>query len=388
MCIINLIGKLAVEERHKWASLWALPSISQTEEAKNLAATVPSPPNTIITPQLQTTPSALNSQPTTVNASALMGSQSPPTSSIRPQPQATPFALNSQPTTVNALALVGPTAMSPQFQTTPSAASTFHDPAMPQSGVAQSPRPVSPMTQFLESTSPLDSFNWAEDMYNGMSKSLNSFDFSGINFSSNPSSDSRPVFGMDQHWNLSGGSIAPINSMSNTTFPSALPMLTMSTTTSADSANIPINSMFNTTFPSALPMSTTTTADANGPVLALNPTTNASINSMSNTTFPSALPMSTTTIADANGPVLALNTTTNMLPSGITDGTDGTTKEDDKFKKRKSYEERNAHCILPEGSRCPRKSRRIEGAENEKTAGPKKRNANVNKKGKGSKGKK
>ena len=155
-----------------------------------MAATVPSPPNTIITPQLQTTPSALNSQPTTVNASALMGSQSPPTSSIRPQPQATPFALNSQPTTVNALALVGLTAMSPQFQTTPSAASTFHDPAMPQSGVAQSPRPVSPMTQFLESTSPLDSFNWAEDMYNGMSKSLNSFDFSGINFSSNPSSDS------------------------------------------------------------------------------------------------------------------------------------------------------------------------------------------------------
>jgi hypothetical protein len=102
--------------------------------------------------------------------------------------------------------------------------------------------------------------------------------------------------------------------------------------------------------------------------------------------------MSTTTIAGAsdfiplNSPPsdLALGTATNTLPSG----TCGTTKEDDKSKKRKSYEEQNAHCILPDGSRRPRKSRRIEGAEDENMAGPKKRDANANKKGKGSKGKK
>ena len=72
---------------------------------------------------------------------------------------------------------------------------------------------------------------------------------------------------------------------------------------------------------------------------------------------------------------------------GVIDGTDEMNKEgDDISKKHKSYEEQNAHCILPEGSRRARKGRHIEGAEDENTAGPKKRNANVNKKGK--KGKK
>ena len=40
--------------------------------------------------------------------------------------------------------------------------STFnsHDPAMSQNGVAQCPRADSPMMQFLNSTSCLDSYNW------------------------------------------------------------------------------------------------------------------------------------------------------------------------------------------------------------------------------------
>src|SRR5271168_2706295 len=62
------------------------------------------------------------------------------------------------------------------------------------------------------------------------------------------------------------------------------------------------------------------------------------------------------------------------------------TDGDDKSKKHKSYEEQNAHCILPEGSRRARKGRCIEGAEDENAAGltVKKRNA----KEKGSRGKK
>lgn len=74
-----------------------------------------------------------------------------------------------------------------------------------------------------------------------------------------------------------------------------------------------------------------------------------------------------------------------MNTSGVTNGTDlPSQQENDKSKKRKTYEERNSHCILPEGSRRNRKPRLTEGAEDENT-GPKKRNAN--KKGK-SKGKK
>ena len=62
------------------------------------------------------------------------------------------------------------------------------------------------------------------------------------------------------------------------------------------------------------------------------------------------------------------------------------TDRNDKSKKRKSYEEQNAHCILPEGSRRAHKGHRIEGAEDENAAGQtvKKQNA----KEKGSRGKK
>lgn len=78
-----------------------------------------------------------------------------------------------------------------------------------------------------------------------------------------------------------------------------------------------------------------------------------------------------------------LNTATNTSPSV----SDGMSKEDDKSRKRKTYEEQNTHCILPEGSRRDRKkSRRTVGAEDENTPGLKKQN--VNKKGKGTKGKK
>lgn len=65
-----------------------------------------------------------------------------------------------------------------------------------------------------------------------------------------------------------------------------------------------------------------------------------------------------------------------------TNGASGTSQQDDKSKKRKTYEERNSHHILPEGSRRIRKSRHIEDAEDENT-GPKKQSAN--KKGKGKK---
>jgi len=75
-----------------------------------------------------------------------------------------------------------------------------------------------------------------------------------------------------------------------------------------------------------------------------------------------------------------------MLPSGATDVSGMCREEDERSKKRKTYEEQNAHCILPEGSqRTRKKGRRTEGAEGEITTGPKKRNAN--KKGNGSKGK-
>ena len=78
-----------------------------------------------------------------------------------------------------------------------------------------------------------------------------------------------------------------------------------------------------------------------------------------------------------------LNTATNTLPNV----SDGMSKEDDKSRKRKTYKEQNTHCILLEGSRCEcKKSCRTTGAEDENTPGVKKQN--MNKKGKGSKGKK
>jgi hypothetical protein len=176
------------------------------------------------------------------------------------------------------------------------------------------------------------------------------FDFSAMTFSSVPSSDLGPLFQMDQDWNASGTSL--LDPMAPA-LPTSAPPTSTTTNTFPSGTIVPNLSMSNTTNPPLPPLTSTT---ANG-------------------------------FIPANSTGLALNTATNM--SGVTDGTDGTSMEgDDNSKKRKSYEERNAHCILPEGSRRARKGRRIEGAENENTAGPKKRNANVNKKGKGGKGKK
>ena len=474
---LNLIRKLAVEERHRRASLWAQPSTtSQTDATSPVASSQyqptmenpsalmvdsQSPPTAITSPQnqnlatvpslrvvassqyqttmvntsapvgLQSPPTAINSpqnqnlatvpslvassqfQTTMVNPSAPVGSQSPPTAITSPQNQnlatvPSLFASSQYQTTmVNTSAPVGsqspPTAItspqnqnlatvpslvassqspltaiiSPQVQTTTfdiqqptfdiqQPTFNFHDPAMLQNGVAQHPGSESPMTNFLNSTSRLDSYNWG-GLGDNTSMSFNSsdpFDFSAMNFSSVPSS---PLFGMDQQWK---------------------------TNTLGANLNASSTSLLNPIAP-ALPTSappTSTTADG------FIPANSTSIHSMSNNTMDShlhsAIPTSappTSTTADgfipANSTGLALNTATNMLC--VTDGTDGMSKEeDDNSKKRKSYEERNAHRILPEGSRRQRKSRRIEGAEDENKAGPKKRNANVNKKGKGSKGKK
>jgi hypothetical protein len=89
-------------------------------------------------------------------------------------------------------------------------------------------------------------------------------------------------------------------------------------------------------------------------------------------------PQNDTAANGFNSDYSALNTATNSMPCSE--------QGDDKSKKRKTYEEQNAHCILPEGSLRARKGRRIVGAEDENTDGPKKRNAKG--KGKGSRGKK
>ena len=186
-----------------------------------------------------------------------------------------------------------------------------------------------------------------------MSMSSDLFNFSGMNSSSVPSFDPGPLFGMDQHWKTN-------------------------------------------TLGANMNASETSLRDPIAP--AMSSITNGFMFSNDTTALPTSAPPTSTTTDGfilANSTV-ALNTATNKLR--VSDGTaqystDGKSKEvDDNSKKRQSYEERNAHCILPEGSRRARKSRRIEGAEEENTAGragpAKKRNTNTNKKGKGSKGKK
>ena len=86
MCL-NPIRKLAIEEQHRQASLWAQPSISETDAMKDLAA---------ITPNLATVPNPI-----------MVGSQSPPTAIFSPQSQnlgmgPSPIAsLHCQPTMEN-----------------------------------------------------------------------------------------------------------------------------------------------------------------------------------------------------------------------------------------------------------------------------------------------
>ena len=169
-----------------------------------------SPPTTIISPQNQNlamvpSPIAnLHCQPTVENPSApVVGSQSPLTTIIIPQNQNPSMVPSPIVSSQNPFGLVVGL-QSPKTTAFNIQQSTFnsHDLAMSQNGVAQHPMEDSPMMQFLNSTSCLDSYNQG-GLGDNMSVPFNpsySFDFSAINFSSVPSLDSGPFFGMDQYW--------------------------------------------------------------------------------------------------------------------------------------------------------------------------------------------
>src|SRR6202522_1646580 len=251
---IKLIGVLAIKERHGRASLWAQPSVSETD-TPNLAP-VPStqPQNSPLNPSVaNVNPSPITSsqcQATTTNTPNLA-----PVPTSSPQPQnfpADPLIVNVNPSTIassqyqatttdipnlapvptsrrpvsspqpqNSPAdpLIANVSLSPvtssqrqatttavtslQFQTTPSTLTSpqstsafYYHPTMLQSGV-EFPKPNSPLTEFLESTSPSGLYAWD----NNMSTSSNSFDFSGMNSPQQLTLDAGPIFGMDQYWN-------------------------------------------------------------------------------------------------------------------------------------------------------------------------------------------
>jgi hypothetical protein len=182
------------------------------------------------------------------------------------------------------------------------------------------------MTQFMNNvTSPIDLYTWGVD--NSIPTSSNSFDFSGID---QPSLDCDlgSFFGMDQYWNpnTSGTSV-------------------LSTITSMDPIPMP-NTADTLLFPTSAPQNNPTSTRTDGFILP-------------------------------NSAYSTLNAATNTMQSGEIGGTGGE-DQGDKFKKRKTYEERNAHCILPEGSRRARKPRCTEDDEN--TADAKKRNTNKKRK--------
>jgi hypothetical protein len=461
---IKLIGVLAIEERHRRASLWAQPSGSETDtpnlapvpstepqnapvnpsvanvnpspiassqyqatttDIPNLApvptscrpVSSPQPHNTPVDPsianmnpspiassQYQATttdipnlapvptsrrpvsspqphntpadPSIANVNFANVNPSPIASSQyqatttdipnSAPVPTSSPQPQN--FPVDSSIVNVNLSPITGSqrqattTAVaSLQFQTTPSTLTSpqstsafYYHPTMLQSGV-EFPKPNSPLTEFLESTSPSGLYS-AWD--NNISTSSNSFDFSGMNSPQQLSLDAGPIFGMDQYWN------SPQASLFSTMAPT--PMLnTMATPLHPDlevsvHQNSPMSMATNDfILPNyATPQNNLTPLATNDFIL---PNYATSQNNL-------------TLLPATNDLILPIRAVTNTMP------TDG----DDKSKKRKTYEEQNAHCILPEGSRRARKGRRIEGAEDENTAGLKKQNA----KEKGSRGKK
>ena len=175
-----------------------------------------------------------------------------------------------------------------------------------------------------------------------------------MNFSNLPPSESGPHFGMDQYSSLLD--------MSNTpSLPAAYPALPTSPnqdmTASVDS----------------MPMSSTPLLPAAYPAPPTLPNQN-------NTT---STPASNNGFIVSNKDYSVLNNAIHTL-AGISAGT---RNENGKSKKRKTYEEQNAHCILPDGSHHEhKKGHRTEAARDENVSGPKKQN--VNKKGKGSKGKK
>jgi hypothetical protein len=432
---MNLIGVLAIEERHRRASLWVQqpePSVSETDAAKTLAAPSPitSPiamntmpvtnPSTITTTTIVTdqdpphimmnplpitrdpSPSVLSQYPaTTVNpstiATTIVTDQDPPHIMMNPLPIArdpSPSVLSQYPATtvnpstiattivtdqdpphimMNTLPIATNTSESPLFidsqcpettvnpagltavasqlqtvtnpssMTNPSPIATDPNPShvmMNPSPIAANPSPivtqfacpqprsVSPMTQFMNNhvTSPNDLYTWGVD--NSIPTSSNSFDFSGTD---QPSFDCDlgSFFGMDQYWNLntSGTSAPVLSTMASISMPNAVD-----------------------TFPTSAPQNNPISTSTDGFILP-------------------------------NSAYSTLSAATNTMQSGEI-GETGGGDQGDKLKKRKTYEEQNAHCILPEGSRRARKLRRTEG-EDENTAGAKKRN--TNKKGKGSK---
>jgi hypothetical protein len=320
--------------------------------------------------EFQTTPSTLsiaNVNPSPITSSQYQATTTDipnlapvPTSS--PQPQNSPADslianVNLSPVTSSQRQATTTAVTSLQFQTTPSTLTSpqstsafYYHPTMLQSGV-EFPKPNSPLTEFLESTSPSGLYAWD----NNMSTSSNSFDFSGMNSPQQLTLDAGPIFGMDQYWN------SPQASLFSTMAPT--PMLnTMAT---------PLHPDLEVSVHQNIPMSIATTD-----FILPNYATPQNNLTPSNSIPPNcAAPRNNLTSA-TNHLILPNSAVMDTMP------TDG----DDKSKKRKSYEEQNAHCILPEGSRRARKGRRIEGAEDENAAGltVKKRNA----KEKGSRGKK
>ena len=424
MHIPDWSATLAIEERHRRASLWAQPSVSETDAVNNPAAITPNsavpigqpqnPPGdpSVANPQLQTNPATvaspqllispgdpsvanaqLQTNPATIQSSPRDPSvvnvqfQTNPATVPSPQPQnslADPYpwfqttAVNSttasqpspqlqssmanplhvtgtqcQPNTVNPAFMGLQAITAPQLQNTSTldylhSIPSFGLSTMPQSDVT----PASPLTQFLDSTSPFD---------------LYSFDFSGTNLSQ---PNSGPVFGMDQYWNLSG---APLVSTTGTI--PTVPNLFLQNTThmsTTDFIPAPMGAAQNT--------ATSTTDFIPAPISTCS-ASNPGSNTMDTPALPTSTLQNTATLTTTSIPAP-------LAPTLIPNATDGLSlqEEEDKSKKRKTYEEQNSHCILPEGSRRQRKKRRTEDAVDGNTSGPKKRNAN--KKGKGSKEKK
>src|ERR1700678_2015404 len=146
--------------------------------------------------EFQTTPSTLsiaNVTPSPITSSQYQATTTDipnlapvPTSS--PQPQNSPADslianVNLSPVTSSQRQATTTAVTSLQFQTTPSTLTSpqstsafYYHPTMLQSGV-EFPKPNSPLTEFLESTSPSGLYAWD----NNMSTSSNSFDFSGMN---------------------------------------------------------------------------------------------------------------------------------------------------------------------------------------------------------------
>jgi hypothetical protein len=304
-----------------------------------------------------------------------------------PQPQNPPtdpliLNVNLSPITSSQRQATTTAVTSLQFQTTPSTLTSpqstsafYYHPTMLQSGV-EFPKPNSPLTEFLESTSPSGLYAWDQNT----STSSNSFDFSGMNSPQQLTLDAGPIFGMDQYWNSSQASL----------------FSTMAPTPTLNTMATPLHPDLEVSVHQNIPMSIATTDF----ILPNYATPQNNLTPLNDFILPNsgcavaAAPQNDLTLLATNNsippncaaPQNNLTSATNhlILPNTVMDTmlTDG----DAKSKKRKSYEEQNAHCILPEGSRRARKGRRIEGAEDENAAGltVKKRNA----KEKGSRGKK